>query len=115
MHYVNIFDSNNLLLSESFNVNSQELRNLAHHISNLIYQKLTGITGIFSTKIIYVFVKPSKEFAALKYTLKISDVDGFNLQTLLVFCMPIMSPTWSPDGKKIAYVSFERHHATIYF
>lgn len=111
---VNIFDSNNLLLSESFNANSQALRNVAHHISNLIYQKLTGVRGIFSTKIIYVLVSSSKERTKIKYTLEITDADGYNSQTLLASCMPIMSPTWSPDGKKIAYVSFEKHHATIY-
>ena len=111
---VNIFDSNNLLLNESFNVNSKDLRNVAHHISNLIYQKLVGVRGIFSTKIIYVLMKPSKKNTVPKYTLEIADADGFNSQTLLVSYMPIMSPAWSPDGKKIAYVSFEKHHAAIY-
>ncbi|WP_259412002.1 Tol-Pal system beta propeller repeat protein TolB [Coxiella burnetii] len=111
---INVFDSNNRLLSESFNVNAKELRNLAHHISDLIYQKLTGVRGVFSTKIAYVLVQASSENTAAKYTLEVADADGFNPQPLLVSDMPIMSPTWSPDGNKIAYVSFEGHRAAIY-
>lgn len=110
---VNVFDSDNILLSESFNVGTQDLRSLAHHISDRIYQKLTGVEGIFSTRIAYILVQrfPDK---SPKYTLEIADSDGFNPQPLLVSHMPIMSPTWSPDGKRIAYVSFERQHPAIY-
>ncbi len=77
---INVFDSNNRLLSESFNVNAKELRNLAHHISDLIYQKLTGVRGVFSTKIAYVLVQASSENTAAKYTLEVADADGFNPQ-----------------------------------
>ena len=111
---LNVFDSDNRLLSESFNVNPKELRNLAHHISDLIYQKLTGVRGVFSTKIAYVLVQVSSKNAAPKYTLEVADADGFNSQPLLVSDMPIMSPRWSPNGNKIAYVSFEGHRAAIY-
>ena len=110
---VNVFDSNNVLLRKSFNVRAENLRSLAHHIGDLIYQKLTGVKGVFSTRIAYVLVQrfPDKP---PKYTLEVADSDGFNPQPLLVSHMPIMSPTWSPDGKRIAYVSFEGQHAAIY-
>lgn len=110
---VNVFDSDNVLLSDSFNVRVQNLRSLAHHISDLIYQKLTGVRGIFSTRIAYVFVQRFPDKLPI-YTLEVADADCFNPQPLLVSHMPIMSPTWSPDGKKIAYVSFEGQHAAIY-
>lgn len=105
--------SNNILLSQSFQVGVNGLRNVAHHISDLIYQKLTGVRGIFSTKIAYVLVQRSLNKPA-KYALEVADADGFNPQALLVSSQPIMSPVWSPDGKRLAYVSFENHHAAIY-
>ncbi|WP_100623395.1 Tol-Pal system beta propeller repeat protein TolB [Candidatus Coxiella mudrowiae] len=110
---VNVFDLDNVLLSDSFNVRVQNLRSLAHHISDLIYQKLTGVRGVFPTRIAYVLVQRSPDKPPV-YTLEVADADGFNPQPLLVSHMPIMSPTWSPDGKKIAYVSFEGQHAAIY-
>ncbi|MFW0039536.1 MAG: Tol-Pal system beta propeller repeat protein TolB [Coxiella endosymbiont of Dermacentor silvarum] len=110
---VNVFDSHNVLLSDSFNVKTQNLRSLAHHISDLIYQKMTGVRGIFSTRIAYVFVQHFPDKSST-YTLEVADADGFNPQPLLVSHMPIMSLTWSPDGEKIAYVSFEEQHAIIY-
>lgn len=110
---VNVFDSNNVLLSNSFNVGTQNLRSLAHHISDLVYQKMMGVRGIFSTRIAYVFVRHFSDKSST-YTLEVADADGFNPQPLLVSHMPIMSLTWSPDGKKIAYVSFEKQHAVIY-
>lgn len=101
------------LLNLSFTANQAGLRGLAHHISDLIYQKLTGVRGVFSTKIAYVLVqryvnRPSH------YQLIVADQDGFNPQTLLSSDQPIMSPTWTPDGRELAYVSFEGHHASIY-
>lgn len=110
---VNIFGSDNVLLSDSFSVNAKEMRNLAHHISDLIYQKLTGVRGVFSTKVAYILLQRSPGKAD-KYSLEVADADGINPQPLLVSDMPIMSPSWSPDGQKIAYVSFEGHHSSIY-
>jgi len=106
-------ESNPTLVNLSFDVNKNGFRDLAHHISDVIYQKLTGVRGIFSTKVAYILVKKNKHRAS-KYLLEISDVDGFNPQTLLVSKQPIMSPAWSPNGKNLAYVSFEGHRASIY-
>ncbi len=88
-------------------------RILAHHISDLIYQQLTGIRGIFSTKIAYILIQAAFHDHK-KYSLQVADADGFNPQTLFISHEPIMSLAWSPDAKKIAYVSFEGKQAAIY-
>jgi TolB protein len=100
------------LLSQSFTSNQAGLRGLSHHISNLIYQKLTGVRGIFTTKIAYILKRGNDPHAS--YQLIVADEDGFAPQSLLNSNEPIMSPTWSPNGKELAYVSFEGHHASIY-
>lgn len=108
----NVFN-NKVLVQKTLIVQSSGLRKLAHQVSNVVYQTLTGVHGIFLTKIAYVLSKKNKA-GVLNYYLDVADMDGFNPQPLLVSTMPIMSPTWSPDGKKMAYVSFERGHAAIY-
>jgi len=105
--------SQNVILNRSYTVSSDELRTLAHHISDLIYQQLTGIRGIFSTKLAYVVVQ-RPDNAPAQYTLEVSDQDGYNPQPLLTSPDPIMSPAWSPNGKQLAYVSFENQRASIY-
>jgi len=105
--------ANNVLLSQSFQVDAAGLRNLSHHISDLIYHKLTGIRGIFSTKVAYILVKRAPNEPS-KYILEVADADGFNPQALLISNEPIMSPAWSPDGQRLAYVSFEGHRAQIF-
>ncbi|WP_420795302.1 Tol-Pal system beta propeller repeat protein TolB [Legionella brunensis] len=101
-----------VLLSKSYQISANEVRPLAHHISDEVYQKLTGERGIFSTRIAYILVQRSGENA--KYFLEVADVDGYNPQSLLVSTEPIMSPAWSPDGRQIAYVSFEKKKAQIF-
>lgn len=101
------------LATKQFVVSESELRSVAHHISDLIYRQIIGIRGVFSTKLAYIVVQRSAGEAA-QYTLEVSDADGYNPRPLLTSNDPIMSPAWSPNGKQIAYVSFENKHASIY-
>ncbi|MEI8055143.1 MAG: Tol-Pal system beta propeller repeat protein TolB [bacterium] len=100
-------------LEKEFTVKTEQLRKLAHHISDMIYQQLTGDRGIFSTKIAYILVS-ERHGRHAKYKFQVADSDGYNPHTLLVSNFPLMSPAWSPDGRKIAYVSFEGNRAAIY-
>jgi len=86
--------------------NIDELRDMAHHVSDVIYEKLTGIEGAFSTQILYVTAKGA--IGNKLYNLNIADADGHRPESLLSSNEPILSAVWSPDGSRIAYVSFEK-------
>lgn len=101
-----------VLLKKNFQVNGNDVRALAHHISDEVYQKLTGERGVFSTRIAYILVQ--RVGGRSRYFLEVADVDGHNPQSLLASAEPIMSPAWSPDGSQIAYVSFEKRKAQIF-
>ena len=89
-----------------------QLRYVAHQIADLIFERLTGIPGIFNTKIAYV---ASSGFGPSRtYQLLISDADGFNPRTIASSRETLMSPAWSPDRKKLAYVAYERGRSGIY-
>ncbi len=90
-----------------------QLRDIAHQISDDVYEKLTGIRGAFSTRILFVSAK-SLGKGKFNYQLKLADSDGARPRTLLESAEPIMSPTWSPTGREIAYVSFESSRPAIY-
>ncbi len=100
------------LLTRNYQVNAGQARALAHHISDEIYEKLTGERGIFSTRIAYISVQ--RGGPRTRYSLEVADADGHNPQSLLVSSEPIMSPSWAPDGKSISYVSFEKKRAQIF-
>lgn len=93
---------------QSFPVPQGDLRLAAHRISDIIYEKLTGEKGIFSTRIAYVTK------AAQRYNLWVADSDGENAQTALTSPEPIISPAWSPNGTQLAYVSFESRKPVVY-
>jgi len=95
----------------AFNVSgtAKDFRALAHKISDIIYEKLTGQRGAFSTRIAYITGKsPDGNSRNKEYSLWLADADGLNAQQLLKSKEPILSTTWSPDGGKIAYVSLEK-------
>ncbi len=109
-----IQDQYRTLFNSSFTVFETQLPKLAHHLSNQIYWKFLGIKGLFTTKIAYILVQNHKSSRRKIYKLMLADYNGQNAQALFTSYFPLMSPTWSPDGKKIAYVSFENHRAAIY-
>lgn len=92
---------------------ADDVRRTAHRISDLIYEKLTGQRGAFSTRIAYVTALKAADNSK-KYQLSIADADGFNEQIILDSKQPLMSPSWSPDGKKLVYVSFESGRPEIF-
>jgi TolB protein len=100
------------LMGYQMTSSAADLRRTAHHISDLIFEKLTGKRGVFSGRIAYI--TSSRVGRQSNHKLEVSDADGFNAQTIASSAEPLMSPAWSPDGKKIAYVSFERKTAAIY-
>jgi TolB protein len=95
------------LTMTSYVVSATQMRATAHKISDEIYEKLLGEKGIFSTRIAYVLKRGAR------YELQVADADGFNAQTVLSSLEPIRSPKWSPDGSKLAYVSFESQKSTV--
>ena len=90
-----------------------QLRGATHLVADMIYKELTGVAGIFSTRIAYVTVT-GKEAGKQKFRLIVADADGENARILVESGEPIMSPAWSPDGRKLAYVSFEKQRSEIY-
>ena len=94
--------------SQSYGVVQADLRLAAHQIADYVYEKLTGDKGIFSTRISYVTKKGQG------FNLWVADADGESPQSALSSSEPIISPAWSPNGRQLAYVSFEARKPTIY-
>jgi TolB protein len=92
----------------SFKVAARDLRATAHRIADIIYEQLTGEKGVFSTRLAYVSKSPGR------FQLIVADSDGFNAVPALNSSEPIISPAWSPDGGRLAYVSFEGRKPSVY-
>jgi TolB protein len=95
------------LASMDYSINQGQIRPTGHKIADIVYEKLIGEPGAFNTKITYVVKQGSS------YQLKVADADGFNEQTILASNEPIISPAWSPDGGKVAYVTFEQRKPIV--
>src|SRR5690554_6394683 len=99
-------------MGESAASGAGSIRSLAHHISDRVYEAITGEPGVFSSKLAYVTVTGSGD--QTRYRLQVSDVDGKRVQVRLESRESILSPARSPDGKRLAYVSFETGKPAIY-
>ena len=110
-----LFDAINqreVLLDREVGYNDS-LRDVAHHMSDKIYEKITGIRGIFSLKLLYVSALRDAQ-GQNTYRLMLSDADGAREQILRTQREPLMTPNWAPDGETIAYTSFETRRPAIY-
>jgi TolB protein len=100
------------LLSQITTVSLGDLRFGAHRVADAIYEKLTGVPGAFSTRIAYISATQVAD--RQRFELVVADADGFNPQSVVGSPEPLLSPNWSPDGARLAYVSFEKGNSAIY-
>lgn len=100
------------MTGHSFSVSVKDLRGVAHTISDLVYEAITGERGAFNTRIAYVAAVMKN--GVPEYRLEVSDIDGHNAHVILRSGKPIMSPSWSVDGGHLAYVSFENRRSEVF-
>lgn len=106
-----VLSKDHVLFNKRATVPESRLREYAHRIADLVYEQLTGERGAFLTRIAYVVVNDKESYP---YQLRVADYDGYNERLVLRSKQPLMSPSWSPDGQKLAYVSFQNGQAEIY-
>ncbi len=100
------------LLSLKMPARAKNIRRSAHQVADQIYEKILGVRGAFDTRIAYVTASGLGQ--SIEYRLMVADSDGVNPQTLVRSREPLLSPAWSPDGKRIAYVSFQKGSSAVY-
>jgi len=109
-----LFDSGGVkqLAGYTIPADKASLRMAAHQASDLIYEAILGIRGAFNTRVAYI--TKGERNGKQRYIMQIADSDGYNSRTILNSPRPLMSPAWSPDNKKIAFVSFEGDRSGVY-
>lgn len=107
-----LFDiGKNRLLAFALTARANAMRDVSHQVADAIYEKITGVRGAFWTRIAYITASGLGK--DMRYALMVADADGYNPQTVVRSDKPLLSPAWSPDGRKLAYVSFERGNSSI--
>lgn len=101
------------LTGYKFHTTRRDLRATAHHIADIIYEKLTGDRGAFATRVAYI-TSIGEGTPNHRVTLTVADADGYGPQTIIDSAEPLMSPAWAPDGRRLAYVSFEKKQPSVW-
>lgn len=100
------------MLGDEISGTRAQWRDLGHYVADRVYESITGIRGAFSTKMLYVLARNAGSPNAT-YSIELADSDGERSRTLFSSNQPVMSPGWAPDGRRIAYVSFETGRPSI--